>query len=75
MSTIPLEEAQTRLAELIGTLTPGGEVVITQGERPVARLLPVESPARRPVFGSCKGMMTILSDDDEHLKDFAEYMP
>jgi hypothetical protein len=27
-----------------------------------------------PVFGSCKGMLNILSEDDEHLKDFAEYM-
>jgi hypothetical protein len=27
-----------------------------------------------PVFGSCKGMLTIVSEDDEHLKDFEEYM-
>jgi hypothetical protein len=26
------------------------------------------------VFGSCKGMMTIVSEDEEHLKDFDEYM-
>jgi len=24
--------------------------------------------------GNCKGMLTIGADDDEHLKDFAEYM-
>ena len=28
----------------------------------------------QPVFGSCKGMLTIVSEDDEHLKDFEEYM-
>jgi hypothetical protein len=28
----------------------------------------------RPVFGRCRGMMTIVSEDDEHLKDFEEYM-
>ena len=28
----------------------------------------------QPVFGSCKGMMTIVSEDEEHLKDFEEYM-
>jgi hypothetical protein len=28
----------------------------------------------QPVFGSCKGMLTILPEDDEHLKDFDEYM-
>jgi len=34
-----------------------------------------ETKTNRAVFGSCKGMMTIVSEDDEHLKDFAEYMP
>ena len=29
----------------------------------------------QPVFGSCKGMLNVVSEDDEHLKDFAEYMP
>lgn len=27
-----------------------------------------------PVFGCGKGMLTIHSDDDDHLQDFAEYM-
>ncbi len=29
----------------------------------------------RPLPGRAKGMLTIHSEDDEHLKDFAEYMP
>jgi antitoxin (DNA-binding transcriptional repressor) of toxin-antitoxin stability system len=50
-------------------------VVITRNEQPVAELirLPAEKP--HPVPGRCKGMLTILSEDDEHLKDWAEYMP
>ena len=28
-----------------------------------------------PLPGRGKGMLTILSEDDDHLKDFAEYMP
>jgi predicted DNA-binding antitoxin AbrB/MazE fold protein len=24
--------------------------------------------------GNCKGMLTIVADDDEHLKDFEDYM-
>jgi len=31
MSTVSIEEAQAHLAELIGHLKPGEEVVITQG--------------------------------------------
>lgn len=33
-----------------------------------------QAVAAQPVFGSCKGMMTIVSEDDEHLKDFEDYM-
>jgi hypothetical protein len=33
-----------------------------------------ESGTGGPVFGSCKGMITIVAEDDEHLKDFEEYM-
>jgi antitoxin (DNA-binding transcriptional repressor) of toxin-antitoxin stability system len=74
-TTIPLEEAQARLAELIEHLSPGDEIVITREEQPVAKLVG-SRPAPRPRQpGNCKGMLTIVSDDDEHLKDFEEYMP
>jgi antitoxin (DNA-binding transcriptional repressor) of toxin-antitoxin stability system len=74
MQTIPLEEAQSRLAEIIEKLPPGEEVVITRDNHPVARLVAEKRPPRpRPGLG--KGMVTIVSNDDEHLKDFAEYMP
>lgn len=76
MSTsVSIEEAQAKLAEIIGSLSPGDEVVITQGCQPVAELRTVESKEPRPQFGSCRGMLTILADDDEHLDDFEEYMP
>ena len=33
------------------------------------------APQRLPrVPGNCKGMITLLIEDDEHLKDFEEYM-
>ena len=76
MTTITIEEAQAKLPELIGGLAKGEELVITQGEKVVARIVGerAERPQRR-VAGFAKGMLTILSDDDDHLKDFAEYMP
>jgi antitoxin (DNA-binding transcriptional repressor) of toxin-antitoxin stability system len=76
MSTVTLEEAQAHLAELIDRLQPGETLVITRDEKPVARLLVEESPKRKPrKAGSAKGVLTILQEDDEHLKDFEEYMP
>ncbi len=76
MSAVTLEEAQAHLPELIDRLQPGESVVITRNEKPVARLLVEESPKRKPrKAGSAKGILTIIQDDDEHLKDFEEYMP
>ena len=74
--TISLEEAQATLADLIDTLIPGETVVITQDNQPVATLVRQPPAARQPPqFGSAKGMLIINVEDDEHLQDFAEYMP
>jgi antitoxin (DNA-binding transcriptional repressor) of toxin-antitoxin stability system len=76
MSTVTIEDAQIHLKELIGHLAAGEEVAITQGGQVVARLVGTQRLVpQRPGPGLCKGMMTIVADDDEHLKDFAEYMP
>jgi antitoxin (DNA-binding transcriptional repressor) of toxin-antitoxin stability system len=76
MSTVTLEEAQAHLSELIDRLQPGEALVITRNEKPVARLLVEGSPQRKPrKAGSAKGLLTIVQDDDDHLKDFEEYMP
>ena len=74
-AAITVEEAQTRLPELIGKLAPGEEIIITQGQTPVARLVGERPPKRKPrAPGNCKGLITLLAEDDEHLKDFEEYM-
>lgn len=75
MHTTTLEDAQTRLPELIDRVTAGEEVVITRDGKPVGRLVPPELPKGVPIAGRGKGKLIILSDDDDHLKDFAEYMP
>ncbi len=72
-TTITLEEAQARLTELVLKLAPGEEVIITQDQRPVAKLVGEQTAKRKPRKpGNCKGLMTIISDDHEHLKDFEE---
>jgi len=62
------------LAEIIEKLPKGEEVIITRDSKVVARLVG-EARSARPGPGLGKGMITVVSDDDEHLKDFAEYMP
>jgi antitoxin (DNA-binding transcriptional repressor) of toxin-antitoxin stability system len=74
MSTATIEDVQARLPEILAKLAPGEAVVITRDGTPVARLLP-EAPKGKPVIGRGKGTLVAYTDDEEHLKDFAEYMP
>jgi antitoxin (DNA-binding transcriptional repressor) of toxin-antitoxin stability system len=75
MTTVSIEQAQTQLAGLIAGLKPGEAILITQQDRPVARLIgePSGGVSRRP--GSAIGRLTIVEEDDSHLDDFREYMP
>jgi antitoxin (DNA-binding transcriptional repressor) of toxin-antitoxin stability system len=73
--TITIEEAQAKLPELIAKLIPGEEVITTQNDQPVAELHPIAKEKLQPKFGTCKGMLTIVADDEEHLEDFKKYMP
>lgn len=50
-------EAKTRLSALLQAVEQGEEVVITNRNRRVARLVPYEEPRRRPVFGSARAAM------------------
>ncbi len=75
MQTATMEDVQAHLPELLEHLSNGHEFVITREGKPVARLLPPELPKGVPIYGRGKGKVLQLIDDDEHLKDFAEYMP
>lgn len=75
MPSLTVAEAQAQLPALIHQLGPGDEIVITEGDKPVARLTRPAAEKPRPVFGSCKGLLTIHAEDDAHLEHFAEYMP
>lgn len=73
--TVTLEQAKTQLGDLIARAAAGESVVITDHDKPVAQLVPPAPDKPRPQYGRGKGMLTILAEDDEHLKDFEEYMP
>ncbi len=75
--TMSVEEAQARLRELIHQLGPGEEVLITEDQRPIAKLVSQLAKATppRPAPGLCKGeIVSIAPDFDAPLEDFKEYM-
>jgi prevent-host-death family protein len=74
MTQVSVQEAQSRLADLVDAALRGEEVVIAQADRPLVRLAPVQTPKPRPRFGSAKGLIVLGPDFDAPLDDFREYM-
>lgn len=73
MSTISIQEAQTRLPELIHRLTSGEEVIITENDQPVARLVPAapaSEPPKVPRLGTLRGTVLSMEHFDGPLDDF-----
>jgi antitoxin (DNA-binding transcriptional repressor) of toxin-antitoxin stability system len=77
MTTVTIQQAQSTLAELIHRLSLGDEVVITDDDRPVARLVPTPEKPRKSSrqLGTLKGSVLYMAPDfDAPLEDFKEYM-
>jgi antitoxin (DNA-binding transcriptional repressor) of toxin-antitoxin stability system len=76
MPTVSLQEAQSRLPDLIHSLTPGDEVVITENGQPLARLTLAAPAERKPrQLGTLKGTVVSMAPDfDAPLDDFKDYM-
>ncbi|MBD2604815.1 type II toxin-antitoxin system Phd/YefM family antitoxin [Scytonema hofmannii FACHB-248] len=75
MHQINLQEAETRLAELIEEVASGEEVIITRSDGSAFKIVPITASAPRPKFGSAKGLVKIADDFDEPLPDFEDYAP
>ena len=76
MSAISIREAQATLPELIHRMTPGQEVLLTEDDRPVAKLV-ATAPERpkTPKLGTQRGSVVYIAPDfDAPLDDFKEYM-
>ena len=77
MTTISLAEAQTKLADIVHRLSPGEEIILTENDQPVARLVPAEASQekapRQP--GTLRGTVLYMARDFRApLEDFKEYM-
>jgi antitoxin (DNA-binding transcriptional repressor) of toxin-antitoxin stability system len=74
-TTLAVEDIKVTLPELLDSLTPGDEVILTRNQQPVAKLVSEAPKPRQPrKAGNCIGMIRIVADDDDHLEEFEEYM-
>lgn len=71
---VPLNEAKTRLSELIRRVEAGEEIVIRRGSTPVARLIPEPTMRIQPP-GALRGRIEIAEDFDAPLEEFDELRP
>ena len=69
MRTVDIHDAKTQFSKLIEAVTQGEEIVIVEGGKAVAMLVPVptQKTVRKP--GAMKGKIKIANDFDSPLPD------
>jgi antitoxin (DNA-binding transcriptional repressor) of toxin-antitoxin stability system len=75
MQTVTLEEAQSRLAEILDKLAPGEEVIVTRDDRPVATIRATPPPRKPRQLGTLKGTVLYMAPDFDAIPEgFEEYV-
>jgi len=67
--TIDLQEDNPRLNELLPLVTAGTEIILTEGDTPIARLVPFSAGVRTRVPGLHSGAVWMSPDFDAPLPD------
>ncbi len=67
--TINVSEAQSRLSEILSLVAAGAEIILTEGEKPIARLVPPESSITPRIAGLHSGAISTSDDFDQPLPD------
>ena len=76
MHQVALETASTQLAELVREVRGGEEVILTQGNQPIAKIVPVALPRLPRKAGSAKHLPHNMAKDFGATPEgFEEYMP
>lgn len=57
--TYAVHAAKTNLSKLIEQAEQGEEVIIARGDKPVVRLVPVETPTPKRQFGAMAGLFEV----------------
>ena len=77
MQTMTIQEAEGHLAEIIGNLPPGEEIVLTRDDKAVATIrATLETPRFVPQLGTMKGTVVYIAPDfDDIPEGFEDYLP
>jgi antitoxin (DNA-binding transcriptional repressor) of toxin-antitoxin stability system len=73
MQQFKIQDAQSRLEDLVESAIEGKEILIVKERSKVVQLVPVEPLVRHAQFGSAKGLVKLSDDFDAPLLGFQEY--
>ncbi len=69
-TTIEVKQTQIQFKELLPLVVKGSEIIFTQGNTPIARLIPIAASPETPrVAGLHSGAIWASNDFDEPLPD------
>ncbi len=71
MTKLDVSQAKSNLSKLLDLAIKGEEIIITQDNKPVAKISPIKRPLKR---GTAKGKVWMGDDFDEPVEDFKNYM-
>ena len=75
MQTLPLDQAEDHLVEIIAKLSPGEEIVLTRDDKPVATIR-AAPPREQPLFGTLRGSIVYIAPDFDAIPEgFEDYLP
>jgi len=69
VKSVNIHEAKTHLSRLLDRVAAGEEIVIARAGRPIARLVPVESPRKPRAPGTFKSKISVSEDFDAPLPE------
>ena len=68
-TTVNINDARTRLSQLVDQAAAGKDIVISRNGKPLARLTRLQEPKRKIRFGLMKGKVWVAPDFDAPLPE------
>ncbi len=73
MSTVEIKQAISQISELFDLALNGEEIIITENQQPLLKLVSLGPKSQRPpLFGTDKGIISISDDFDAPLEEFED---